>query len=126
MSDNMYDERGFLKPEYADLAESQEKEIFINTGIEKIDPRTDFGKGIVFKSFDGGEHDSMEAVERANKAYFDSRIIDDTSNKDYSHYAELEKADFDCIKDMTQQNNNGNQKMKLKKIIKKHTDYNKI
>lgn len=111
MSDNMYDERGFLKPEYAALAESQKKTIFINTGIEKIDHRTDFGKGFVYKSFDGSEHDSMEAVKRANKAYFDSRIIDNISHKDYAHYAELEKAYFDCItpkfnindKDMIQQ-----------------------
>ncbi len=111
MSDNMYDEKGLLKPEYAALAESQKKAIFINTGIKKIDPRSDFGKGFVFKSSDGGEHASMESVERANKAYFDSRIIDNTSHKDYAHYAELEKAYFDCItpkfnindKDMIQQ-----------------------
>ena len=83
----------------------------INNDIEKIDHRTNFGKGLVYKSVDGGEHDSMEYVERVNKAYFDSGIIDNTSHKDYAHYAELEKAYFDCItpkfdindKDMIQQ-----------------------
>lgn len=35
-----------------------------------------FGKGIVFKSVDGGEHASMEAVEQANKAYWDRMKID--------------------------------------------------
>lgn len=110
MSNNMYDERGFLKTEYADSNESQKKK-YINTDVEKIDSRTDFGKGFVYKSVDGGEHDSMESVERVNKAYFDSRIIDNTSHKDYARYAELEKAYFDCItpkfnindKDMIQQ-----------------------
>ena len=69
-----------------------------------------FGKGIVFKSIDGGEHASMEDVEQANKAYWDRMMID-TSQKDYARYAELEKAYFDCItpkfnindKDMIQQ-----------------------
>ena len=111
MSDNMYDKRGFLKPEYAALAESQKKTILINNNIKKIDHRTNFGKGFVYKSVDGGEHDSMESVERVNKAYFDSRIIDNTSRKDYARYVELEKAYFDCItpkfnnndKDMIQQ-----------------------
>ena len=109
MGDNMYDERGLLKPEY-DWTESQKKAMTINNDIEKIDPRTDFGKGIVFKSIDGSEHVSMEAVEQANKAYWGSMMID-TSHKDYARYAELEKAYFDCItpkfnindKDMTQQ-----------------------
>ena len=109
MADNMYDEKGLLKPEYV-WTESQKKAMLINNDIEKIDPRTDFGKGIVFKSVDGGEHASMEAVEQANKAYWDRMMID-TSHKDYARYAELEKAYFDCItpkfnindKDMIQQ-----------------------
>ena len=109
MADNMYDEKGLLKPEYA-LTESQKKAMLINNKTEKIDLRTDFGKGIVFKSRDGGEHASMESVEQANKAYWDRMMID-TSHKDYARYAELEKAYFDCItpklnindKDMIQQ-----------------------
>ena len=83
MADNMYDERGLLKPEYA-WTESQ--------------------------LVDGGEHASMEAVEQADKSYWDRMMID-TSHKDYARYAELEKAYFDCItpkfnindKDMIQQ-----------------------
>ena len=42
------------------------------------------------------EHASMEAVEQADKAYWDRMMID-TSHKDYARYAELEKAYFDCI-----------------------------
>lgn len=110
MSNNMYDERGFLKTEYADSNESQKKK-YINTDVEKIDSRTDFGKGIVFKSLNGGEHTSMESVEIANKAYLNSLIIDSKSHKNYSHLDKLEKAYFDCItqkfnindKDMAQQ-----------------------
>ena len=109
MGDNMYDERGLLKPEHA-WTESQKKAMTINDDIEKIDPRTYFGKGIVFKSIDVGEHASMEDVEQADKAYWDRMMID-TSHKDYARYVELEKAYFDCItpkfnindKDMTQQ-----------------------
>ncbi len=104
MSDNMFDEKGMLKPEYA-WTESQKIAMSINNGIEKIDPRTDFGKGIVFKSIDGGEHASMEAVKQANKEYWDASL------NDYARYAEFEKAYFDCItskfnindKNMTQQ-----------------------
>ena len=111
MSDNMYDKRGFLKPEYAVLAEAEKEKILINNDIKIIDRRTNFGKGLVYKSVDGNEHDSVEYVERVNKAYFDSRIIDNTSHKNYARYAELEKAYFDCItpkfdindKDMIQQ-----------------------
>ena len=112
MGDNMYDERGLLKPEYA-WTESQKKAMTINEDIEKIDPRTDFGKGIVFKSIDGGEHASMEDVEQADKAYWDRMMINTAHKdyKDYARYAKLEKAYFDCItpkfnindKDMTQQ-----------------------
>ncbi len=101
MKDNMYDERGMLKPEYA-WDESQKKTMTIKNDTEKIDSRTDFGKGIVFKSVDGGKHASVESVEQANKEYWDRMMIDN---------AELEKAYFDCItpkfnindKDMAQQ-----------------------
>lgn len=95
MVDNIFDENGMLKPEYA-WTESQKKAMTINNNTEKIDPRTDFGRGIVFKSVDGGEHASMEDVKQANKVYWDRMMID-TSHKDYTRYAELEKAYFDCI-----------------------------
>ena len=109
MGDNMYDERGLLKPEYA-WTESQKKAMTINEDIEKIDPRTDFGKVLYLKVLMVVKHASMEDVEQADKAYWDRMMID-TSHKDYARYAELEKAYFDCItpkfnindKDMTQQ-----------------------
>ena len=95
MKDNMYDESGILKPEYA-LDEHQKDVVFLNYDLDIDDIRTDFGKGIVYKSIDGGEHASLEAVEQANKAYWDGRMID-KSHKDYVRYIELERAYFDCI-----------------------------
>lgn len=86
MADNMYDERGLLKPGYA-WTESQKKAMIINNDIEKIDPRTDFGRGIVFKDTNGGEHDNMESVRYANKLYWDSVM----------NQVKLEKAYFDSI-----------------------------
>lgn len=86
MADNMYDERGLLKPGYA-WTESQKKAMIINNDIKKIDPRTDFGRGIVFKDNNGGEHDNMESVKRANKLYWDS----------VTNQTELERAYFDSI-----------------------------
>lgn len=62
----------------------------------KIDPRTDFGKGIYYKSVDGREHASMEAVEQANNAYWDSMMIY-PSPIDKIKYNEIEKAYFDII-----------------------------
>lgn len=81
MADNMYDERVLLKPEFREISN------IIDNDIEKIDPRTDFGRGIVFKDTDGGEHDNMEAVRRANKLYWDSVM----------NQVKLEKAYFDSI-----------------------------
>ena len=74
-----------------------EKDDLIFNNLEIKDYRTDYGKGISYKSIDGREFASMEAVEQANNAYWNSMKI-----KDYARYAELEKAYFDCItpKDM--------------------------
>lgn len=66
-------------------------------GLEpKIDSRTDFGKGFYYKSKDGGEHASMEAVKQANNAYWDSMMIY-PSPTDVIKYNEIEKAYFDII-----------------------------
>lgn len=66
-------------------------------GLEpKIDSRTDFGKGFYYKSIDGGEHASMEAVKQANNAYWDSMMIY-PSPTDVIKYNEIEKAYFDII-----------------------------
>ena len=81
MADNMYDERGLLKPEFRVISN------IIDNDIEKIDPRTDFGRGIVFKDTDGCEHDNMETVRRVNKLYWDSVM----------NQVKLEKAYFDSI-----------------------------
>lgn len=62
----------------------------------KIDPRTDFGKGIYYKSIDGRKHATMEAVEQANKRYWDSMIIHNSSDN-LIRYKEIEKAYFDII-----------------------------
>lgn len=80
MDSKMYDRNGFLKPQYAALTDSQIREMTYNNDINEIDSRTNFGKGYVFRSIDGSEHDSMDAVRAANKAFFD-RIKIDTSHK---------------------------------------------
>lgn len=95
MEKNIYDKNGFLKPEHA-LTESERRAMLFNNDIKKIDYRTDFRKGISFKSVDGHEYTSMEAAEAADKAYWD-RMIVDKPFKDYTHYTEIEKAYFDCI-----------------------------
>lgn len=96
MDSKMYDRNGFLKPQYATLADSQIRKMTYNNDINEIDSRTNFGKGYVFRSIDGSEYDSMDAVRAANKAFFD-RIKIDTSHKDYLRYNDIEKAYFDCI-----------------------------
>lgn len=63
MADNMYDEKGLLKPEY-ELTDSQKREMLYYNNLDKVDNRTDYGK-------DGREYRTTEALERANKAYFD-------------------------------------------------------
>lgn len=72
------------------------KRMIINREPQRIDLRTDFGKGITFKSDDGHEHASMKDANKASQEYWD-RMMNDTSKKDYMHYTEIEKAYFDCI-----------------------------
>ena len=84
MADNMYDEKGLLKPEY-ELTDSQKREMLYNNNTEKIDNSTDYGKGIYYKSADGREYATMDQVRAANKAYWDSQKID-TSKKDSMIY----------------------------------------
>lgn len=103
MENNMYDKNGFLKPEYT-LTESEKRAMLFNNDIKIINLRTDFGKGISFKSVDGHEYASMEAAEAANKAFF-NRMIIDKPLEDYTHYTEIEKAYFDCITPKPNDNN---------------------
>lgn len=81
MADNAYDERGLLKPEFREISK------ITNNDTKRKDLRTDFGRGIVFKDTNGGEHDNMEAVKHANKLYWDSIM----------NQAEFERAYFDSI-----------------------------
>lgn len=96
MDSKIYDSNGFLKPQYDAVSESQIKKMTYNNDINEIDKRTSFGKGYVFKSVDGSEHSSMDAVRAANKAFFD-RLKIDTSQKYYFRYNDIEKVYFDCI-----------------------------
>ena len=80
MVDNMYDEKGLLKPEY-ELTDSQKRKMLYNNIIDKVDYRTDYGKGIYYKGADGREYATMDQVRAADKAYWDSQKID-TSKKD--------------------------------------------
>ncbi len=84
MADNMYDEKGLLKPEY-ELTDSQKREMLYYNNLDKVDNRTDYGKGIYYKGADGREYATMDQVRAANKAYWDSQKID-TSKKDSMIY----------------------------------------
>ena len=54
------------------MTESEKRAMLFSNDIKIINQRTDFGKGISFKSVDGHEYTSMEAAEAANKAFFRS------------------------------------------------------
>lgn len=84
MADNMYDEKGLLKPEY-ELTDSQKREMFYNNNIDIVDYRTDYGKGLYYTGADGREYATMDPVRAADKAYCDSQKID-TSKKDSMIY----------------------------------------
>lgn len=79
MADNMYDEKGLLKPEY-ELTDSEKREMRYNNNLDKVD----YGKGIYY-SADGREYATMDQVRAADKAYWDSQKID-TSKKDSMIY----------------------------------------
>lgn len=70
---NMYDEKWNLKPEYA-LSESQKKSMLINNDLKKIDFRTDFGKGITFKSVDGRDWATYEEAMAYNQMYYEKMM----------------------------------------------------
>ncbi|MBQ8192600.1 MAG: hypothetical protein IJZ46_00790 [Bacilli bacterium] len=80
MAGNMFDENGLLKPEYG-LTDSQKRAMnYIDNPISK-DNRTDYGKGIYYKGADGREYATIDQVRAADKAYWDSQMID-TSKTD--------------------------------------------
>ncbi len=87
MAKDMYDEKGFLKPEY-ELTDSQKREMFYNDNIEIIDHRTDYGKGIYYLTCDGKECATMEQVMQYNQMYYDimmDKIDNHTSGKKEKH-----------------------------------------
>lgn len=55
-----------MKPEFRKISK------ITNNDTERKDLRTDFGRGIVFRDINGGEHGNMEDVRQANKFYWDS------------------------------------------------------
>ena len=89
MSD-MYDEKGMLKPEYA-WSETQKKSMIMNNDKQeinklfypetRIDPRTDFGKGITFKSVDGKDWATYEDAMAYNQMYYEKMMIQSEENK---------------------------------------------
>lgn len=64
--------------------------------ISRLDFKTDYGRGFVYKSVDGSEHQSMAAVRQANNEYWD-RVKFGFSSEDRVRYEQLEKAYFDMI-----------------------------
>ena len=79
---------------YQQINGAKDNLIFDNPEIR--DYRTDFGKGFYYKSQDGREHATMEAVKQANNVYWDSMMIY-PSPTDVIKYNEIEKAYFDII-----------------------------
>ena len=70
MKNEMFDEKGFLRPEF-EMTDSEKIKNIFNDDIKEIDNRTDFGKGIRFKSVDGKEWSTYEAAMAYNKAWYD-------------------------------------------------------
>ena len=80
---DMYDEKGLLKPEYS-WTETQKKSMIMNNDIQEIDkliypeqeidPRTDFVKGITFKSVDGKDWATYEDAMTYNEMYYERMI----------------------------------------------------
>lgn len=90
MADNMYDEQGLLNPECG-LTDSQEREMFFNNNPDKVDYRSDYGKGINYKGADGREYATIDQVRAVNKAYWDSLKID-KDGREYRTTEALERA----------------------------------
>ncbi len=70
MDNKMYDEKGLLKPEF-EMTDSEKRNRMFNNDIQEIDNRTDFGKGICFKSVDGREWATYEAAMAHNEEWYD-------------------------------------------------------
>ena len=68
---------------YYDNFEKIDPRTDFGKGLEpKIDPRTDFGKGISFKSVDGKDWASYEDAMAYNQLYYESKIMPIKDKKD--------------------------------------------
>ena len=67
MKNEMYDEKGFLKPEFEMTAAKKSE---FNNDIIKIDNRTDYGKGIRFMSVDGTEWATYAQAMAYNEEWY--------------------------------------------------------
>lgn len=80
MAENIFDEKGIIKPEYEMFFE---QEMSMNANNDSVDRpkdiRTDFGKGITFKTCDGKDVATMEEVMQYNQMFYDRMMnkIDD-------------------------------------------------
>ena len=72
--EKMYDERGFIKPEYVPTDQAKKAMLF-NNDIEKIDNRANFNDTAYFLTCDGKKCATMEEVIAYNKAYYDRLMI---------------------------------------------------
>ena len=70
MENEMYDEKGLLKPEF-EMTDYEKRNSIYNNDVKKIDNRTDFEKGICFKSVDGKEWSTYEEAMAYNKEWYD-------------------------------------------------------
>ena len=76
MNDNIYDEKGILKPEY-ELSDAQRRAMNMNDDnvTKPLDNRTDFGKGIYYLTCDGKKCSTMEEVIQYNDMFYKSMMI---------------------------------------------------
>ena len=83
MSNKTYDEKGMIKPQFL-MTDSEKKKIYFTIFEKlkeenlddnlKIDLRTDFGKGLTFKSVDGKDWATYEDAMIYNEWYYEQLI----------------------------------------------------
>ena len=80
MAENIFDEKGIIKSEYEMFFEQRMSMNANNDSVDRPkDIRTDFGKGITFKTCDGKDAATMEEVMQYNQMFYDRMMnkIDD-------------------------------------------------
>ena len=68
-------QKNIIVHEYNDRLNGDQRTGFVKGFEPKIDPITDFGKGISFKSVDGKEWASYEDAMAYNQWYYESKIM---------------------------------------------------